>query len=270
MTTSGYVHGYSNREHERLRDQAGTLASLLHSDTSYPSGCRVLEAGCGVGAQTWILSRQSPEARIVSLDRSFASVRQAADGIRARAIGSVSFLAGDIHALPFPDESFDHVFVCFVLEHLRDPVGALRSLHAKLRKGGSITVIEGDHGSAFFHPDCAEARLAIRGLIEAQARLGGDANIGRRLYPLLVEAGFADVRVTPRAVYADASRPEMVDGFTEKTFTAMVAGARAEALALGLIDSDAWERGIAGLRRTTEPDGAFFYCFFKAVGVKLG
>ena len=59
----GYVHGYSDREAARLADQAGSLAELLHAGTRYAPGSAVLEAGCGVGAQTVILARNSPGAR---------------------------------------------------------------------------------------------------------------------------------------------------------------------------------------------------------------
>ena len=44
-------------------------------------------------------------------------------------------------------------------------------------------MIEGDHGSAYFHPDSAAARAAIACQVELQARAGGDALIGRQLYP---------------------------------------------------------------------------------------
>jgi hypothetical protein len=157
------------------------------------------------------------------------------------------------------------VFVCFVLEHLRDPVGALVRLKRLLKQGGTVTAIEGDHGSAYFYPDSADARRAIQCLVDIQAGMGGDALIGRRLYPLLVEAGFKAVAVSPRMVYVDASRPQLVDGFTRKTFNAMVEGVRNDAIARGLIDPDTWERGIRDLHRTTEPDGVFCYTFFKAV-----
>ena len=100
--------------------------------------------------------------------------------------------------------------------------------------------------------------------------MGGDSLIGRRLYPLLVDAGFARVAVSPRTVYADASRPEVVEGFTKNTFTAMVEGVRDAALGAGLIDRIMWEQGIADLRRTTEADGTFCYTFFKGVGYRLG
>ena len=67
---NGYVHGYSARESERLADQAQTLTDLLHHDTHYPAGSRVLEAGCGIGAQTVILAKNSPDALITSIDIS--------------------------------------------------------------------------------------------------------------------------------------------------------------------------------------------------------
>ena len=187
------------------------------------------------------------------------------DTVFPAGITNVAFLQADIFNLPFKQQSFDHVFVCFVLEHLRDPLGALARLKRLLKGGGTMTVIEGDHGSAYFHPDSADARRAIQCLIDVQATMGGDALIGRRLYPLLAEAGFKEVTVFPRMVYVDASRPQLVDGFTRKTFNTMVEGARDSAIARGLIDAEAWDRGIRDLHRTTERDGVFCYTFFKAV-----
>ena len=188
MTTE-YVHGYSAGETVRLADQATSLTGLLHAGTRYPAGSRVLEAGCAVGAQTVILAANSPRASFVSLDLSAASLAEARQRVTRAALANVSFCQGDIYRLPFPPGHFDHIFVSFVLEHLPDPAAALAALQGVLRPGGSITVIEGDHGSAYFHPDDARARRAIQCLIELQARAGGDSLIGRRLYPLLVKAG---------------------------------------------------------------------------------
>jgi len=115
---------------------------------------------------------------------------------------------------------------CFLLEHLSRPVKALAGLAALLRPGGTITVIEGDHGSALFHPDNLAAHEAIQSLIDLQRRAGGDALIGRQSFPMMVEAGFGAVHLDPRMVYVDASRPQMVEGFTRRTFTAMVEGVR--------------------------------------------
>ena len=65
-----YVHGYSAKETERLYDQAGSVKDLIHLNTVYPPGSVVLEAGCGVGAQTLTLARNSPDARFLSVDHS--------------------------------------------------------------------------------------------------------------------------------------------------------------------------------------------------------
>jgi SAM-dependent methyltransferase len=261
---NGYVHGYSARESERLTDQARTLTGLLHHDTHYPAGSQVLEAGCGIGAQTVILARNSPGARITSVDIAEDSLRRAQETIREEGIPNVTFRQGDIFDLPFGPESFDHIFVCFVLEHLADPQRALGQLLPLLKKNGTITVIEGDHGSAYFHPEQADARRAIDCLVELQQKAGGNALIGRQLYPLLTGAGFRDVLVSPRMVYADSSRPALVEGFTKLTFTAMVEGVGPEVERQGLMSRVAWERGVAALYRAAEPDGVFCYTFFKA------
>ncbi len=266
--TGDYVHGYSDRENTRLLDQAATLSDLLHSDTRYPAGSLVLEAGCGVGAQTVTLAAGSPAASFVSVDLSETSLAQARERARQARVANVTFRQADIFALPFPADAFDHVFVCFVLEHLRDPAGALERLRAVLKPGGTITVIEGDHGSAYFHPDSAPARRAIACLVELQRRAGGDSLIGRRLYPLLAAAPFRSVQVTPRVVYADGSRPAMTDGFTRRTFAAMVEGVGEQAVGQGLMDRADWEQGVRDLYRAAEPDGTFSYTFFKAVGLR--
>jgi protein-L-isoaspartate O-methyltransferase len=261
-----YVHGYRPRESERLQDQAGTLVELLHHDTAFPAGATVLEAGCGVGAQTVTLATRSPEARFTSIDVSAESIAEAQQRVERAGIANVEFREADIFASPFERGSFDHVFVCFVLEHLSRPVEALAILRGMLRPGGTITVIEGDHGSAYFHPESPAAHAAIRCQIELQRAAGGDALIGRRIYPLMTEAGFSGVSVSPRMVYVDSSRPELVDGFTRKTFTAMVEGVREPALAAGLIEAPHFDAGVKALHRTTEADGVFCYTFFKGLG----
>jgi trans-aconitate methyltransferase len=264
--TEAYVHGYHARENERLQDQAGTLVDLLHSDTAYPAGSLVLEAGCGVGAQTVTLASRSPDARFMSIDVSADSLAEADRRVARAGLPNVDFTQADIFDLPFGVGSFDHVFVCFVLEHVPRPVDALLILARLLKPGGSMTVIEGDHGSTYFHPDSAAAREAIQCLIDLQKERGGNSLIGRQLYPLMVEAQLEDVQVSPRMVYVDSSRPELVEGFTKRTFTAMIEGIRRPAITAGLIGPERFDQGIRDLHRTTEVDGVFCYTFFKGVG----
>lgn len=263
-----YVHGYNQRENIRLQDQASTLVDLLHSDTFYSAGSQILEAGCGTGAQTVTLAHNSPDAQITSIDISEKSLAEAKKKIQEAGYTNVAFQHGDIFTLPFQPKSFDHVFLCFVLEHLEKPIEALTVLKNFLKPGGTITVIEGDHGSACFYPDSEAAYKAIQCQVELQKRVGGNANIGRGLFPLLKEAKFNSVSISPRMVYVDSSKPELVEGFIKNTFTAMIEGVRESAVEAGLIDARTFDEGIEALYRTAEKDGVFCYTFFKAVATK--
>jgi SAM-dependent methyltransferase len=262
-----YVHGRSDREAERLNYQASKLAGLLHHDIRYPLGSRVLEAACGVGAQTTILAKNSPGAEFISVDISRESLLKAKHRVVDEGITNVTFRQADVYHLPFMPETFDHIFVCFLLEHLPDPIRSLKNMKEILRPGGTITVIEGDHGSALFYPESMDAHKVIDCLVQLQREMGGNALIGRELWHLMTDAGFTKVSVSPRIVYADASRPEYVEG-VRNIFIAMVEGVREQAIALGLVEIETWEKGIRDLYRTTEQDGTFCYTFFKVVGSK--
>ena len=263
-----YVHGYDERESTRLQDQARSVVDLFHSDTRYPEGASVLEAGCGTGAQTVTLARNSPGARFTSIDHSLKSLNEAKSRVAAAGLKNVELRREDIFNLPYAPASFDHVFVCFVLEHLAKPLDALHALKKVLKPGGTITVLEGDHGSTYFHPDNALAHRAIQCLVDLQAQGGGNANIGRQLYPLLRDAGFDEVRVSPRMVYVDASKPHLVDSFTRKTFAAMIDGVREPAVKAGMMSAADFDAGIRALNRAAEDDGVFCYTFFKAFATK--
>ena len=264
-----YVHGYSEREAERLHDQAHSVRELLHYDTIYPAGSKVLEAGCGVGAQTVTLAGSSPDTQFVSIDISADSLEKARALLEGERLSNVQFHRADIFDLPFEEETFDHVFVCYVLEHLRHPVGALAALRKVLKKEGSITVIEGDHGSCYFHPETDEAIRAWNCLIRVQERLGGNSLIGRQVFPLLKEAGFRDVHVSPRMVYIDQSMPELMDGFVKKTIIPMVEGVKEQAVEMQMMDETSWKKGNRDLHEVAKRgNGTFCYTFFKAIGIK--
>ena len=260
------MHGYSPYEARRLGDQADTLAELLHAGTAYPAGSRVLEVGCGVGAQTVHLVARSPDARLVAVDVSAESLAQA-----RRQSGGPRPGAGWSGATPTCSTSVPRRRVRPPLRLLRagapaGPGQALAALRRLLRPGGTITVIEGDHGSAFFHPGSADAQAAIDCQVRLQAAAGGDALIGRRLHPLLPRPDIDDVVVRPRTVYADASRPgwstasPATPSSPWSNPSGTTAGRRAD------------HRGRLGSGdRRPAPDrangGTFHYTFFKALAV---
>lgn len=264
-----YVHGYGEREAQRLMDQAESVSDLIHHDTEFPPDSRILEVACGVGAQTVAMAQRLPACRFVSFDKIPQSVGLAAERVRTAGLQEVHLLTADLFEAPFKPESFDVLFVSYLLEHLPDPLAALISLKTLLRPGGTLLVVEGDHGSCYFHPDTPEAIRAWKCLIEVQAGLGCDSEIGRRLHPLLQSAGFENVRVSPRMVYADKSRPLMQHQFVLQTIVPMVEGIRTEALAKSLMPPIEWEKGVSDLRETgLSSKGTFCYTFFKASAKK--
>jgi ubiquinone/menaquinone biosynthesis C-methylase UbiE len=262
-----YIHGRSESESERLHNQASELGFLLHTGIRYPPGCTVLEAGCGVGAQTMLLARNSPGTKFISVDISPDSLTRAWQHVSDEGLPNVSFCQADIGHLPFPDGTFDHVFVCFTLEHIPDTLLALGNLRNVLKPGGTLTAIEGDHGSALFHPDTFAAHQVIDCLVTLQRKAGGNALIGRELEHLAEDAGFIDVRVSPLTTYASPGIPGSADA-VKRIFIAMIEGVHEQAIAGGLVDPEIWDEGIQDLYRTTEQNGMFCYTFFKVVGRK--
>lgn len=262
MKSVPYVHGYAAEELARLSDSAATLESLLHRDTGYAPGTLVLEAGCGVGAQTGCLLARSPGITLVSMDLAKVSISQA----KRRHDGHAAFVQADLFCPPFPPCSFDHVFLCFVLEHLADPAIALERLKALVKPGGTLTAIEGDHGSAFFYPETPEALQAWRCLQALQVECGGDGTIGRRLYSLLSQSGASSVCVQPLTVYCDSAHPEMMRGFADKTIVGMLRGIEEEVMNRRLIPPETWKKGLRDLTDLSESsNGTFCYTFFRAV-----
>jgi ubiquinone/menaquinone biosynthesis C-methylase UbiE len=264
--SSDYVHGYTEREYIRLEDQANSLSDLLHYDSIFPKNSTILEAGCGVGAQTKIIAPKNPDSKFISVDISEDSLNKASSVIKSLGIDNVEFQPGNIFDLKFPDEFFDHIFICFVLEHLKTPADALKSLKRVLKKGGTITLIEGYHGSAYFYPYSRYAQDAINAQVTLQSNSGGNALIGRQLYPLMIESGYKNCKVSPRMVYVDSSKPNFVEGFIKNTFIAMIEGIKEKALNSSIIDEFSFDKGIHDLYRTTQLDGVFCYTFFKGIG----
>lgn len=265
-----YVHGYSQRETQRLYEQAEILEDIIHARTAFPPGAKILEAGCGVGAQTRLMVKRCPEAEFTCIDISEKSLASANLLKEQAEFNNVTFQQENIHNLSFADEIFDHIFICFVLEHLDDPVAALVELKRVLKHGGTITAIEGDHGSCFWHPETPESTEAWYGLIKAQRNIGHDPNIGRRLTPLLTKAGFEVQLCEPAWLYADRLTPSLRDGMVDHIIVPMVQSAEQQIIDENLVPKDSYQKGIADLSHVDEiEEGTFFYTWFRAIGKKV-
>jgi len=267
MKSKEYVHGYSARETQRLNEQSLILEELLHTGSSYPAGSRVLEVGCGVGAQTRILLRRNPGIHLTSMDMSAESVQKARENVEEMGYGNVEFRHENVLDHKLEPGSFDHLFICFVLEHMEQPVQALEHMMKLLRPGGSITLIEGDHSSGKWTPETEAARAAWNGLVSSQQMLGHDPDIGKRLHSLMSEAGIQKPYVEPREVNPDQSDPNLLDGVVNQIIAPMVYSAEKPVLANSMVDPEIWKKGLQDLSQVaSSPEGTFFYSWFKGEG----
>ena len=264
-----YIHGYSEEEKKRLKDQARTVSEFLHYDSIWENGSKILEVGCGVGAQTEIIAKRNVNCQFISIDISKDSIVQAKRKIENQGINNVEFRLTDVRELiNKEEEEYDHIFICFILEHLSNPLEILKNLKKLLKSNGTITIIEGDHGSTLFYPDNEYSRRLVNSQVKLQQRKGGNANIGREIYPLLKKSGYKQIEVSPRQIYVDESKPELVEGFIKNTFTAMIKGVSEEIISQEILTKNDVESGISGLLNTAKNNGVFSYTFFKGIAMK--
>jgi ubiquinone/menaquinone biosynthesis C-methylase UbiE len=190
--TEGYVHGYATEEQDRLVAQAEHWRDeLILSGTALAPGTRLLEVGCGVGAVLGILGDAFPGVVLAGVDfeeRQLDAARAHLERLGLQA----DLRQADALALPYDDASFDHVWMMWFLEHVDDPVGALREARRVLVPGGALTAIEVDYNSVWASPTSAALRALFRGVAHAMDATGR-CDSGARLEGWLLDAGFGSI-----------------------------------------------------------------------------
>jgi SAM-dependent methyltransferase len=187
-----YVHGYGTPEQERLVAQAEHWRErLIRNGTTLPPGTRLLEVGCGAGAVLAVLGQEFRGVRLFGVDREPKQLAFARDHLERSGV-EATLIEADALALPFDDESFDHVWMMWFLEHVHDPVAALREARRVLVSGGAITVIEVDYSTFRGTPSTPALEALGRAMVGAMSASGW-SDAGTRLPGWLRKAGFADV-----------------------------------------------------------------------------
>jgi ubiquinone/menaquinone biosynthesis C-methylase UbiE len=189
---TGYVHGYGTDEQERLVKQAEHWRQrLIRDGTVLEPGTRLLEVGCGAGAVLAVLGQEFPRVHLTGVDIEPKQL-EFARGHLERSGVEATLLEADAQALPFEDESFDHVWMMWFLEHVADPLAVLREAKRVLAPDGAITAIEVDYSTARAQPSTPAIEALIRAMVEGMAASGW-SDAGTRLPGWLREAGFREV-----------------------------------------------------------------------------
>ena len=266
---TGYLHGFTAEEQRRLRGQARIVEHRIHGDLPFARCRKLLEPGSGVGAQTEILLRYFPELTVTGVDASPPNLEAAREALGAQPwlSGRYEFVHGDAAELPFPVDSFDGAFLCWLLEHVGDPARVLSEVRRCLRPGSPIVVNEVQNATFFLSPYSPNTIAYWAAFNEHQWELGGDPFIGAKLGNLLLRVGYREVQTLVKTIHLDNRRPGERAEFLEFWSDLLLSGCQG-LLAAGRTTPDV----VAGMQRELravgrDPDAVFFYSFIQARAV---
>ncbi|MGH4015413.1 MAG: methyltransferase domain-containing protein [Pseudonocardiaceae bacterium] len=191
-----YTHGHAEsvlRSHtwRTVDNSAAYLVGQLRP------GLRVLDVGCGPGTITVDLARRVAPGRVLGVEPVPEPLAQARATAREAGVDNVEFVRGDVYALDAQDAMFDVVHAHQVLQHLGDPVAALREMLRVTGPGGVVAARDGDYAGMTWWP--ADPRLdrwldIYRAVAHGN---GGEPDAGRRMLAWAHAAGATNV--TPGA-----------------------------------------------------------------------
>jgi ubiquinone/menaquinone biosynthesis C-methylase UbiE len=263
---SGYLHGYSETERDRLHRQARFLEPMVHDRLPYRRRKKLLEVGSGVGAQTEILLRHFPELHVTGVELNDDQIAEA-----RRFLATVPWASdrwtvveGDAAQLEFPAETFDSAFLCWILEHVPSPPRVLSEVRRVLSPGAPIVCNEVLNATFFIDPYSPETLRYWTAYNEEQIELGGDPFVGAKLGNLLQSVGFRDVSTEVKTFHLDnrapAERAEFLAYWTDMLLSGAPAILKAGRVSQATVDTMRGE--LARVAR--DPNSVFFYSFIQA------
>lgn len=238
----------------------------VHLGLPFHRAHRLLEVGCGVGAQTEILLRHFPELHVTGLDASKANLDRAREFLVQLAWTKDRFelAEGDASRMELEPGTFDSAFLCWILEHVADPAQVLAEVRRVLRPGAPVVVTEVQNASFFLDPysPCTLAYWAA--FNDRQLELGGDPFVGAKLGNLLMRLGYKDIVTEVRTIHLDNRAPTERAEFIAYWTDLLLSGAP------GLLEARKTTAEIVdGMKRELgevahDPDAVFFYSFVQA------
>jgi SAM-dependent methyltransferase len=207
----GYIHGYSQEEQDRLRRQAEFMEYIVYQDVNFTQQEQILEVGSGVGAQTQILLRRFPRLQVSCIDLNESQIAAAKESLDRLdyAKGRYNIQKMNAQKMSFSDNSYEGAFLCWVLEHVPEPMRVLSEVRRVLKPGAPVVVTEVMNFSFFMDPYCPAIWKFWMTVNDVQYDQGGDPFVGVKLGTFLRDAGFTDVRTSIKGLYVDKREPEL-------------------------------------------------------------
>ena len=251
-----YTHGHHEsvlRSH-KWRTAENSAAYLL---PHLAPDAKILDVGCGPGTITADLADRVPRGQVTGMDAAQEIVEQARTAAGGR--GNLGFATGDVYALDYPDGSFDVVHAHQVLQHLGDPVRALREMRRVTRPGGLVAVREADFGGMTWYPELPILDEWRQFYLTVARGNGGEPHCGRRLHAWARAVGFTDITCSS-SNWTFATQAER-DWWGELWADRSVKSAIAEtAKERGIATAEALERIAGGWRAWAADEDGWFLC----------
>lgn len=266
MASQKYLHGFTKKEQLRLIHQAQFLEPYVYAGVDLEFRENLMEIGCGVGAQTKILTRRFPNLKIDSLDFSKEQLQVAKSYLKKEInTGQVHLSQGDAQTRKLRKAGkYDSAFLCWFLEHVPDPLKALKNTRKQMKKGAKIYCSEVFNQTLFMEPYSPAYLKYWFEFNDLQWTIHGHPFIGAKLGHLLKEAGFVDIQTEFRPFHFDSREPQRRAEFTEYFFQILLSAEKAL-----LADGRITPKLVRDMKSEVElvkkaKDAVFFYSFVRA------
>ncbi|MGY6520795.1 MAG: class I SAM-dependent methyltransferase [Mongoliitalea sp.] len=263
-----YIHGYQEVEQERLREQALVIEQPIYDVLDFSSVTHLLEIGSGVGAQTEVLLRRFPHLKITGVEYEAKQIHKAEWNMQRLGIGSdkVRFIQQDAQHLDLPQQ-YDGAFICWVLEHVDDPLKVLTSMKPFLKEGAIVSITEVFNASFYTYPLIPAVMHYWKVYNEFQLSLGGNPHIGAQLGNLLAKAEYQKIQLRADGFHLDQRNFSQKVQVFEYWKNLMSSGAPVliDAGVINPTDVLAMQEGLDVLK--SMEDSIFYYSFIQASAV---
>lgn len=263
-----YLHGFSETEQARLRSQAEFAEFSVFQNINFSTSKKVLEVGCGVGAQTEILLRRFPKIHVTGIDlndKQLAAASKFLSNIPA-AKGRYDLQQMSADNLSFEAQTFDSAYLCWILEHVPNPAQVLSEVRRVLRPGAEIVVTEVMNSSFFLEPYSPNVWKYWMAFNDYQHSNAGDPFIGAKLGNLLTQVGYHQVKTEIKTWHFDNRQP-VERKRAIHYWTDLLLSAADSLVAEKYVELDVVKKAKEELDRVAnDPNAVFMYSFMQARG----